>query len=448
MSAAEEMVIACCVLNDSARARCLARLEVADFTDPDCVVAWRAIVYLSRREEPVNRLSMRKAALANGHDLSVEALRAFSETFPVVEDVGAYILEVRRASIRRQLAVKLARSLSDLASETRDHLLPELMGGLAGFLREQSAALEPERAVETVPQAVDRLLWERDNSATPLRWGLESMRNRLPRLKRGQFVVIAANTSVGKSTFMATHACWQARQGARVLWIGLEMSRDEVLASFCRVETGLDPSEERNIATWCPEGAAEAWAETFAPLAVDVRDDLHDIASIDSAVRLACMSATPPDIVYVDYLQRVRVDGAANDFARASAVSAGLKTLAAQTRIPVITASQFNRAVPHGEEPSLFHLKDSSSIEQDANIVLLLWRTDKEATAREDHALGCRVAKYRGAPTGDLIDLQWFAREGVIGDDAMRAERAHWHGPHAAHWSQRLENLRIPGDGG
>jgi replicative DNA helicase len=436
----ERSVLAACVLSEPACALATVRLAVDDFADPTARVIFRAIVWLVKKGDPVNRVTIRRAAVAHGHELPTEALLRLSEALPIVEDLPAYIRLVREDSIRRQLGARLADTAKKVAEESRAHLLPEILHDLGTFIQSASASLEPDKPAETVHEAVSELL---AMAATPdkgIRWGLESMRKALPRIKPGELIVVAAQTSVGKSTFMALHAAYQARQGYRVLWIGLEMSRREMLATFCRVETGWDPSTEHAYRpTYAPEGACLAWADTWAPLPVTIRHDLHELDAITNAIRAACVSPEPPDIVYVDYLQIVKVPKAANDNARIAAVTGGLKTVGMVCGVPIITGSQFNReAGKESGEPQLRQLRDSGAIEQDANAVLILSREDATATNLADHAVRCRVAKYRGVGAGELIPLRWLRAYSVLGDDAMAEDRAHWGHSRQADWSARI----------
>jgi replicative DNA helicase len=110
------------------------------------------------------------------------------------------------------------------------------------------------------------------------------------------------------------------------------------------------------------------------------------------------------DLIIVDYLQLMSSDRATKDANRVievAEISRSLKSLARELDVPVVALSQLNRSSEHREdgEPRLSDLRDSGAIEQDADIVLMLWRPS-------DHAVRLKVAKHRNGPTGE-VDLDW-----------------------------------------
>jgi replicative DNA helicase len=110
------------------------------------------------------------------------------------------------------------------------------------------------------------------------------------------------------------------------------------------------------------------------------------------------------DLIIVDYLQLMVSDRQTKDANRVvevSEISRSLKALARELDIPVLALSQLNRSSEHREdgEPRLSDLRDSGAIEQDADLVLMLWRPN-------DHSVRLKVAKHRNGPTGE-VDLEW-----------------------------------------
>jgi len=115
------------------------------------------------------------------------------------------------------------------------------------------------------------------------------------------------------------------------------------------------------------------------------------------------------DLIVVDYLQLMTADRATKDANRVSEtsdISRGLKRLARELNVPVIALSQLSRSSEHreGGQPRLSDLRDSGAIEQDADVVLMLWRQSQPDIMNEYEDVKAIVAKHRNGPTG-MVDL-------------------------------------------
>ncbi|MBI4605877.1 MAG: replicative DNA helicase [Planctomycetes bacterium] len=222
-----------------------------------------------------------------------------------------------------------------------------------------------------------------------------------------EFVIVAGRPSMGKTSFCMNCVEHAALAGKRVAIFSLEVSKDQLvqnlLCSFSRVESHRvrHRSLSREIWQKLLDGASRL---SQTQLLIDDTPGLTPLALKAKARRLH--SRAPLDMIVIDYLQLMEVGGAESRQMEISAVSRSLKALARELSVPVITVSQLSRGVENREshKPRLSDLRESGAIEQDADVVILLYREeyykpDKEEARGKAEII---VAKQRNGPTGSL----------------------------------------------
>ena len=211
----------------------------------------------------------------------------------------------------------------------------------------------------------------------------------------GELVIIGARPAVGKSAFALALAEYAAKHRVKVVIHSLEMEDDEISERmFVRHtrKTALDNLIDRNLTNEQGEDVAEAYC-TVAEYPILIDDSPMQTVS---KIRSQALSTPDLGLIIVDYLQLLQPDHRAEKReVEVSEMSRGLKALAMELKIPVIAMSQLNRIRGDDEKPTLRELRESGSLEQDANKVLLLWNIDKE-----HNIVGCNVAKSRRGKTG------------------------------------------------
>lgn len=239
--------------------------------------------------------------------------------------------------------------------------------------------------------------------------GLKSLDKMLQGLKREELTILAARPSVGK-TSLAINIGQQAavKFGKGIGLFSLEMGRESVVDRMISSQANID---NWRIATGNLEKedfekygiAAGELAE--APIFIDDTPGIGIMEMRTKARRLQMEHNV--ELILVDYLQLIRGRNLESRVQEVSEISQALKNLARELKIPVLAVSQLSRAVEQrgGEKrPQLSDLRDSGSIEQDADVVLFLYRPDEED--RENYKL--LIAKHRNGPTGE-IDLYFRA---------------------------------------
>ncbi len=226
----------------------------------------------------------------------------------------------------------------------------------------------------------------------------------------GQLIIVAGRPGMGKTAFalnVAANAATNRSRPADVAIFSLEMSQEEITNRILCADAGVDSHALRTGRL--PEDQLHRLSDAAGRLAeahiwIDDSGSQQPFTLRTRARRLR--SKGQLDLVIIDYLQLMTYPGAENRVQEISAISRSLKSLARELRVPVIALSQLNRSTEKEErKPKLADLRESGSIEQDADVVVLLYRG--ELYKRTDDNVGKAeviVAKQRNGPT-DTIEL-------------------------------------------
>ena len=249
--------------------------------------------------------------------------------------------------------------------------------------------------------------------------GYPSLDRMLMGLREGQLVIIGARPAVGKTSFALNLALNAASEGYTVAFFSLEMSGKEIAQRFICAHAQVSMSNFRtgkiSPQEWANIGQA---AEDLSSLDILI-DDTPGITVTEIRAKARRMLHNKEKaIIILDYLQLVSPPAGRRAESRTvevSEMSRALKIMAKELAVPVISLSQLSRAVESrtGKRPQLSDLRDSGSIEQDADIVMFLDRSSNEQEAgREDRPpegiTRIIVAKNRSGPIGD-VDLVFLA---------------------------------------
>lgn len=259
-----------------------------------------------------------------------------------------------------------------------------------------------EEAYQRIGQGVGRV--------TP--FGLSDLDSLTGGMRDGQLVVIAARPSVGKSALAMQIIHHNAvRQGYPVGMISLEMTGPELMdrlvaiesrVNMHRVNNGTASDSEMTAAT---AGLARIDAHKF------VCEDRSSGALSDVQSRARQMVATDQiRLLVIDYLQLMHTgSGRENRVQEVSEISRGLKQIARELSIPVIALAQLNRAAESNSDgvPLLSHLRESGSIEQDADMVIFIHRPDLYKADAPKNIAKLMVAKHRNGPTSN-VSVVWL----------------------------------------
>ena len=249
--------------------------------------------------------------------------------------------------------------------------------------------------------------------------GYPSLDRMLMGLREGQLVIIGARPAVGKTSFALNLALNAASEGYTVAFFSLEMSGKEIAQRFICAHAQVSMSNFRtgkiSPQEWANIGQA---AEDLSRLDILIDDTPGLTVTEIRAKARRMLHNKEKAIIILDYLQLVSPPAGRRAESRTvevSEMSRALKIMAKELAVPVISLSQLSRAVESrtGKRPQLSDLRESGSIEQDADIVMFLDRSSNEQEAgREDRPpegiTRIIVAKNRSGPIGD-VDLVFLA---------------------------------------
>ncbi|HEX2034079.1 MAG TPA: replicative DNA helicase [Chloroflexota bacterium] len=226
-------------------------------------------------------------------------------------------------------------------------------------------------------------------------------------LQRSDLIILAARPGMGKTSFalnIASHAA--LKNHITVGIFSLEMSRDQLVQRLICSEAGIDSHRLRT--GFIEEGEWAKIAQAIGELseAPVFIDDTPGISIMELRTKARRLQAEHDlGFIIVDYLQLMQGRRTENRVQEVSDISMGLKALARELNVPVLAASQLSRAVEQrpGNRPQLSDLRESGSIEQDADIVMFIYR--EEQYDRETSRKGIAdviVAKHRNGPLADI----------------------------------------------
>ena len=254
--------------------------------------------------------------------------------------------------------------------------------------------------------------------------GFKQLDEKTSGLQPSDLIIVAARPGMGKTAFALNIAQQSAvKAGASVLIFSLEMSQEQLgqrlIAMQARVESEKLKKGTLDLKDWDRINFALNELNNTKI----VIDDTPGISIMEMRNKCRRLKAEQGlDLIVVDYLQLMTFDGRADSRQQEiSALSRHLKLLAREMNCPVIVLSQLSRApeLRQDKRPMLSDLRESGSIEQDADIVMFLYRDDYyNENTEKPGVCEINIAKHRSGPT-DRIDLTWVARYTKFSDKAL-----------------------------
>ena len=338
----------------------------------------------------------------------VAYLQELMEAVPTSANVEYYIEIVHEHAVRRQLietstgilkaAHEDGHQVEDLLDEAETKMLA------VRHMKEASRVNDMRKVLLDLMPRLDQR-HQNPGQLTGLATGFADLDRITNGLQPGEFIVVAARPSVGKTTFalnMLHHICLNEQMPA-VLY-SLEMQAAQIVSNVLCIHHELDTQDfRRGTLTDTQWEDIERYIDDLAGMPLYI-DDAPSLALGDLRARARRMRHQHGvELVVVDYLQLVRPGRSRDSRAvEVAEISAGLKALARELEIPVIAVAQLNRAVEkEGRRPRMSDLRESGAIEQDADVVMLLHRP--ELSEGDEFASGPADSEGRGGPQADLI---------------------------------------------
>jgi len=409
---AERAVLGAVLLEPAILPRAIELLTPDEFYKDGHRKIYGAMLRLFERSEAADLLTVSEELRRAGELEEVggqAALATLMEEATVATQFGAYATIVREKALLREL-IRVTREIGEQGFEEADDVQALLDRAEQMLFRISERRLQrsvfPVRDILTRTIQHIETLYHRKEDITGLPTGFKELDKRTAGFQRADFIIIAGRPSMGKTAFalnIAAHVTVEKRRPALIF--SLEMSKEQLVQRLLcaearvdshRVRTGyLEPRDWKRIVD-----AAGRLAE--APLFIDDTANLSVIEARAKARRVKAEHGL--ELVVIDYIQlmqgRWRSENRQQEI---SEISRSFKALAKELDVPVVALSQLSRAVEsRGESsPRLSDLRESGALEQDADVIMFLYRKENPPDA-EAGTTDLVIGKQRNGPTGKL----------------------------------------------
>ncbi|MEZ4337260.1 MAG: replicative DNA helicase [Sandaracinaceae bacterium] len=414
---AERAVLGGILLDNAALASASEILEPDDFYGRANALLFAAMLELGRKGAPVDLITLRAWLVDRGTLQKAggdEHLVGLTETIPTVENIAHHANIVRDKSVVR----RLIQSCHEIAAKGYGDYgeVEEFIDGAEKQIfdvTKQKSASPYEHIKDVVIRTFEQVTEaaERKEKITGLPTGFAKLDKMTAGLKAGELIVIAGRPGMGKTAVamnIGVHAC--ATRQTPVVVFNLEMAKEELakrlLCSEARVDGGRLRTGMLSRDDWTRLTSA-AGTLTNMPLFIDDTPAITVMELRGKARRL--LSEHGLGLIIVDYLQLMRAGTKVESREKeVSEISRSLKALAKELSVPVIALSQLNRGVEtrsgKDKRPQLADLRESGAIEQDADVILFVFR--EEFYNRDDPDLRgiaeLIIGKQRAGPVGTV----------------------------------------------
>lgn len=416
---AEQAIIGSMLTDKDAVISAIEVLKSDDFYREDNKIIYEAIASLYSRAEPIDIITVKAELEAMGKFDQVgglEYLAQLPEKVPTTANATKYIKIVEEKSTLRRL-IKTANEIIELGYsplEDVDDIMEGAEKKIFNIMQEKNQkgyAPIKDVLVESFTKLEE--LYNRKQHITGVPTGFFDLDYRTAGLHNSELILIAARPAMGKTAFALNIATYAALKGnVPVAVFSLEMSKEQLVNRILCSQAMVDSNKVRTGKL--EENDWNKLAEAIGPLS-EAEIYIDDTPGINiTEIRAKCRKLKLEKnigLVVVDYLQLIQGSGkrTGSREQEISEISRSLKILAKELNVPVIALSQLSRAAEQRPDhrPMLSDLRESGAIEQDADIVMFLYRDEYYNKESEKRGIAeVIIAKHRGGSTG-TIDLGW-----------------------------------------
>lgn len=413
----EQSVLGGLMLDNQSWDKVADRIQEKDFYRPDHQIIFRSISTLANQAKPYDVITLTDA-LKNTNQLAEIGgdvyLFELARNTPTAANIAAYADIVRERSIQRQL-ISIATSMTENSfmpnGRTSLELLDEAERQVFQIAEQTSRGSGPVIISDLLAKAVDKIdtLFHSKEAITGAPTGYHDLDNMTSGLQPADLVIIAGRPSMGKTVLginIAENVAIRNKQP--VLVFSMEMPGDSIAM---RMMSSLGRIDQHRLRTGNLED--EDWPRITSAVSIlsDVPMFIDDTPALTpSEVRSRARRITREHgqlgLIVLDYLQLMQIAGPKeNRTAEISEISRGLKTLAKELNVPVIALSQLNRGLEQrtDKRPVMSDLRESGAIEQDADLILFIYRDEVYNENSPDKGTAeIIIAKQRNGPIGKV----------------------------------------------
>tara|TARA_B110000014_G_scaffold258542_1_gene244813 strand:- start:1287 stop:2648 length:1362 start_codon:yes stop_codon:yes gene_type:complete len=382
---AEEALLGSALLSRDAVSRLMEEVRPADFYSPSNQTVYEAMKGLFDTGKPIDTVTVSELIFKdskNATSINASYIARLVDNVPSSANFERYIEIVLEHSHRRKLLKASGRI--ELLAMTMDKEIHSVLDEA-----EQTIFTASDDAIgdglvgvnDVLEKAIERIeeIENRGTGLSGLPTYFTDLDNYLSGLQEGNLAVIASRPSMGKSSLALNIGTSVAKEGKVVAFFSLEMTKEElvqrVLFSEAKVTSGDARKGQLGPEKWSRVVEAASKVNNL-PLYFD---DAPVITVTDIRAKSRRLkSAKSLDLIIVDYLQLMQSSSGDNRQQEIAEISRNLKNLARELKVPILALSQLNRAAEAREDkrPRLGDLRESGAIEQDADIVMMLYRDD------------------------------------------------------------------------
>ena len=419
----ERAALGCVMMDGGALTECLALgLSVIHFSNPVNKRIYGAMVslYKSGLGIDIRSLSVQLKGDGNIEDVGEYVLHQLDTDLPDPSNIEAYIKAIKDDALCD--SVYRAGLRMTAAAKDPNRSTEEIMHVMSSSMRQAASMADTGKQLVRLGDGVDALVEKlEDGLAQGIQSGFTGLDTMIIGFMDGAFYVIAGRPGMGKTALGLNISKYAAaKQGKTVVIISLEMTQEELSMRYLSDETSI-PSTKIRLGMLDDEDWKNIASARNRIATLPIRIEDSGVATIDSlSTKLRKISmAGNVDMVVVDYMQLMSGAGNANSNREndVSEISRGLKMLAKELQIPIIAMSQLNRKLESrpDKRPQLADIRESGSIEQDADAVMFVYRPEyyrqmanPGGPVHLEETAELILAKNRNGPTG-LARLVWDA---------------------------------------
>lgn len=433
---AEQSVLSALLLDKSAINSVIGKLKPEDFYRPSHRIIYQAMLNLHARNTPADLVTVIEELKQIGMLEEVGGIN-FITMLPNIEPTAANLKYHAKIVIDKALQREVIESGTELATlgyECKEGDLQRVVDtAQQRLLSLTSRHTGPDYVhIQTIVEPmVDRLgdMMENNEAVTGLATGYTDLDELIAGLNPSDFIILAARPSMGKTALALNIAENIALRGTNagetpkhIIFFSLEMSREQLAQRMICTEANVSKQDlrpradssvtEKELQNKKMAVMDRIWKATDKLANSNIYiDDTPGLTIQEMRSKVRRLKAEDGvDLIVIDYLQLMQAPSIRNNGENrqreVSEISRGLKAMARELNVPVLALSQLSRSVETREvkKPMLSDLRESGSLEQDADIVMFLYREDyyKKNDAAPTHLTELIVAKHRNGPTGKV----------------------------------------------
>ncbi len=428
---AEESVIGALLLSEDAVNEVMDRLDPDDFYVPAHQAIYESMRGLFDTGQAIDAVTVSEALRKAGELEKVGGIQYLTRLVDIVPSTSniIYYSGIVEENAKRRALIRAGASVTELAFSIDDEIAGVLDRAEQAVLsvaekRSSQTLLEVGPMFQDVLEHIERLE-QSGSDITGLATGFVDLDKKLAGLQPANLVIIAGRPAMGKSSLALNIATHAASEGEPVAIFSLEMSKEEIVQRILSSVGKVDSMKLRSgqLGPLWQKVVDAAGRMYKAPIYID---DSPVVTVTD--IRAKCRRLKRKSglsLIVVDYLQLMESHGSENRQQEIAQISRNLKNLARELDVPIIAASQLNRSLESREDkrPRLSDLRESGSLEQDADVVMFVYRHEYYHPEDQDKKgiAEVIVSKHRAGSTGpvEMTFQPEFTRFANLGRDVI-----------------------------